>query len=154
MRILTLIILWVLVVLTGCQTNFETAQSPFEITTDEAPLYTPSTVSPTQGDSMRPSTSAIPVPENLIDLAKQEMAQRLSISIAEISLVEAKPVVWPDTSLGCRQEGIIYAQVLTPGYLILLQHAGNTFEYHTNKGRTIVTCEKPSPPVPDSSSDS
>lgn len=95
--------------------------------------------------SPTPDTSGM---ESLIEMAKRDLAQRLSISVDEISFVEAKPVVWSDSSLGCPQEGMGYMQVLTPGYLILLEHTGKTFEYHASMGDTIVTCENPSPPVP------
>lgn len=107
---------------------------------------------PPQGDSttMTPSgpTPAVPGLENLIEKAKANLAQRLSISVNEINLMEAIPVTWPDASLGCPQEGMMYAQVLTPGYLILLERGGATFEYHASSGNTIVACENPSPPVP------
>lgn len=92
--------------------------------------------------------------ERLIERAKDDLAQRLSISVGEIRLVEARSVIWPDSSLGCPQEGIIYAQVLTQGYLILLKHNDVTVEYHASRGNSLVTCENPSPPVPGIPSDS
>lgn len=98
--------------------------------------------------SSTPETSGM---ESLIEMAKNDLAQRLSIPVGGISLVEARPVVWPDSSLGCPQEGIMYAQVLTPGFLILLEYAGVVKEYHANRGNRVVTCENPSPPVPSDS---
>jgi hypothetical protein len=77
----------------------------------------------------------------------------LSILAAEISLLEATAVVWPDASLGCPQEGMVYAQVLTPGYLIRLQSGNQEFEYHASRGTTIIYCENPSPPVPGTPTD-
>jgi hypothetical protein len=49
--------------------------------------------------------------------------------------------------LGCPQKGMAYAEVLTPGYLILLEYGGTTYEYHASQGGTVVTCKNPSPPV-------
>jgi hypothetical protein len=86
--------------------------------------------------------------ERLVQMAKEDLAQRLAVSVSEINLIEAQPVTWPDSSLGCPQPGMAYAQVLTPGYLILLEHGGNTFEYHASTGNFVVTCENPIPPVP------
>ena len=109
-------------------------------------------VSPTEGDATEmsqplptPATSGL---QTLIEKAKSDLAQRLSVATDQINLIEATAVVWPDSSLGCPQEGMVYAQVLTPGFLILLEHAGNISEYHTSSGTEIVTCENPSPPVP------
>ncbi len=95
-----------------------------------------------------PSTPTASGLQNLIEKAKENLAQRLSISVTQISLVEATEVVWPDSSLGCPQEGMAYAQVLTPGYLILLEYSGTTFEYHASKGNYVITCVNPSPPFP------
>ena len=93
-------------------------------------------------------TPSFPGMESLIEKAKADLAQRLATSVTEITLKEATPMTWPDSSLGCPQEGMMYTQVLTPGYLILLEHAGNRYEYHASRGNTLVTCENPSPPVP------
>lgn len=121
----------------GCSQVTETSESP---------------VSPTQGDATEMS-QPFPTPaafglQALIEKAKNDLAQRLSVATDQINLIEATSVVWPDSSLGCPQEGMAYAQVLTPGYLILVEYAGNIFEYHTSSRTHIVTCENPSPPVP------
>ncbi len=86
--------------------------------------------------------------ESLIEKAKEDLAQRLSSPVTQINLVEATAVVWPDASLGCPQEGMAYAQVLTPGYLILLELGNKEFEYHSSRDTYIVYCENPIPPVP------
>ena len=117
------------------------------------PSDTTATISsPTQGDSSTmPSilqTPDTPGLEILIEKAKADLAQKLTISVAEINIMEATAVTWPDSSLGCPQEGMAYAEVLTPGYLILLEYSGNTFEYHASSRDTIITCENPSPPIP------
>ena len=97
-------------------------------------------------------TPSLPLPadpslRNLIEKATLDLALRLAVDIHDIDLVEASPVVWPDGSLGCPQEGILYAQVLTPGYLIRLQAGEQVFEYHASQGTTVVYCENPAPPV-------
>lgn len=91
--------------------------------------------------------------QNLIDKAVADLAQRLSIPAAQIKLVEAAPVVWPDSSLGCPQKGMVYAQVLTPGYLIRLKASNQEFEYHASKGTYVIYCENPNPPVPGTPAD-
>lgn len=109
------------------------------------PFVDPFSTQPTQGDAtpMLPSTPNL---ENLIAKATDALAQQLSIPSSQISLIEATEVIWPNASLGCAQEGMVYADVLTPGYLIVLGYNGNTFEYHAGKD-SIVTCKNPSPPV-------
>jgi hypothetical protein len=62
--------------------------------------------------------------------------------------IMAEQVVWPDSSLGCPQEGMLYAQVLTPGYLIRLAFGKHEFEYHASKRTSIFYCENPTSPAP------
>jgi hypothetical protein len=98
--------------------------------------------------SPSPSTPTASGLQNLIEKAKEDLTQRLSISVTQISLVEATEVVWPDSSLGCPQEGMAYTQVLTPGYLILVEASGKIYEYHANRATYVNFCENPSSPVP------
>ena len=71
----------------------------------------------------------------------------LNCLLFQISLVNAKEVVWQDGSLGCPQPGMLYTQVITPGYLIKLKYDIRDFEYHAGKDRSPVYCENPLPPV-------
>lgn len=91
--------------------------------------------------------------EGLIETAKEDLAKRLSISASDIVLVEAKEVVWSDGSLGCPQPDMMYAQVLTPGYLIKLKYDIRDFEYHAGKERSLTYCKNPLPPVEGAPSD-
>ena len=86
-------------------------------------------------------------PQTLIEKAKTDLAQRLSVSVDDIAVLQAETVTWPDSSLGCPQEGMLYTQVLTPGYLIRLQAGDREFEYHASRGTEVVYCENPMPPV-------
>ncbi len=50
-------------------------------------------------------------------------------------------VDWSDASLGCPEPGQVYAQVITPGYRVLLEAAGKEYEVHTDQiGRSAVIC--------------
>jgi hypothetical protein len=82
-----------------------------------------------------------------IEKAKEDLAQRLSIAVTEISLLEAKEATWPDTSLGCSESGVQYSQALTSGYLIKFEVNDTTYEYHTDMGEQIILCENPEFPI-------
>jgi hypothetical protein len=106
--------------------------------------------SPTAGEptQMNPSlsTPADPASQRLIEKAKEDLAQRLSISSTQIDLVEMTEVEWSDSGLGCPQPGMDYLQVITPGYLIRLQVNAQIYEYHSNRDTYFVYCENQSPP--------
>ena len=109
------------------------------------------TMESTAGPRIESPSTSIPTEasmQNLINKAMADLAQRLAVSLNEIVLLEATSVVWPDASLGCPQEGMEYAQVLTPGYLFRLKSGDQEFEYHASRGTSIVYCENPTPPVP------
>jgi hypothetical protein len=112
----------------------------------------PVTTSATEGDATQMTQpvpkASVPGLQSLIEKAKEDLAQRLTISINEIILLETTSVVWPDASLGCPQPGMTYAQMLTPGYLILVEASGKIYEYHANKATYVIFCENPSSPVP------
>ena len=93
-------------------------------------------------------TSDIAGMESLIEMAKNDLARRLSVSVDEISVIDARSVVWPNASLGCPQEGMFYAEVLTSGYLILLSVGDLKYEYHAGRDSEVFYCENPIPPVP------
>ena len=120
--------------------------SPSTATLPSTPLAPASTATPAaQG------LTSMPIPptlQALVEKAKEDLAQRLSIPIAQIDLVEAAGVVWSNASLGCPQPGMMYADVLTPGYLIRLNAKGLTYEYHAGKNSDPFLCENPIPPVP------
>jgi hypothetical protein len=97
-----------------------------------------------QGDSTE-MTPTMPAPaglENLIERAKEDLAQRLNIVLTQINLIEAKAVVWPDASLGCPQPGKLYKQVPEDGALIVLQVNGTNYEYHNGGSRGLFLCER------------
>ncbi|MDW8101324.1 MAG: hypothetical protein RMK30_00375 [Anaerolineae bacterium] len=61
------------------------------------------------------------------------------ISREEIKVIMVECVTWPDTSLGCPEPGKFYAQVLVPGYRIVLEVKGLRVEVHTDlKGRVVI----------------
>jgi len=149
MRILVSLLIFLGIVFNvSCQAQSTGAGAPSEIAT---PLSTSQPVLPTQGDTTQVTTS-VPTPtdaglQNLIEKAKEDLAQRLSMSVTQINLVEATEAEWSDSSLGCPQPGMDYLQVITPGYLILLEVNAQTYEYHSNRDTYFVYCENSGPPI-------
>ncbi len=80
--------------------------------------------------------------EPLVRVAVDDLARRLGLGAAEIQVVEARAVVWPDRSFGCPRPGMLYPQVLQDGVLIRLQAQGREFAYHSGGGRPPFLCEK------------
>ena len=139
-----LIILMVtLVVPSGCQ-DYESPTTPLASPgADEvgAPSVTPVMATPT---ALIPTTveEVLAGSETAIALVKEDLAERLKVAVEKIAMLEAEAVEWPDTSLGCPQPGKTYAQVITPGYSIILKAGGEQYEYHSDsEGRQLVLCQ-------------
>lgn len=75
-----------------------------------------------------------------IQASIDSLAEYLSLPAGQIDVLEVEPVEWPDTSLGCPQPGMMYAQVITPGYRILLKAGEQTYSYHTGSTGQGVLC--------------
>ena len=84
--------------------------------------------------------------EPLVAQAKQDLAGRLTLDQTAIKVTDVESVQWRDSSLGCPQQGMQYLQVITPGYLIRLEAAGQSYEYHSSLTQ-VVYCEEPEPPA-------
>lgn len=70
--------------------------------------------------SINPSDDFI-IPEDILESIKQGIADKLSVPIEDITIIDQKQVGWSDTSLGNPQPGFAYAQVLVDGYKITVQ---------------------------------
>jgi hypothetical protein len=68
----------------------------------------------------------------------QMLAQQLQISAGEIEVVSAEAVDWPDSCIGVQSADTMCAQVITPGYKVVLNANGQQYEYHTNADGSFV----------------
>jgi hypothetical protein len=96
-------------------------------------------------EATMPMSPTIPIPaspglQKLVLQAKEDLAQRLSIQVDQIDLVELKAVVWPDGGLGCPEPGVVYAQVQQEGLLIRLRAGKRIYPYHSGGGTLPFLC--------------
>ena len=112
------------------------------------PLVTSAPVSRTRGMPVAAVTGSptVPMPpdaalQGMVAQAREDLSDRLSIAVDQISLAEAEAIRWPDASLGCPEPGKMYAQVVTPGYRIVLEAQGGSYEYHADLEQRVICCE-------------
>lgn len=101
--------------------------------TSPAPSMTPTSQS---NETVSPDPTLV----KLIADARADLAGRVSAASGTISVKSAEPVEWSDTALGCPKPGIVYAQVITPGYRIVLEANGTEYDYHTDNAR-VELCQ-------------
>ena len=81
--------------------------------------------------------------QKMVALAKEHLAQKLSVTADQITVLEVKPVIWRDASLGCPKPAVDYIPMETPGYSIVLEADGLTYNYHTDEVKRFVVCNRP-----------
>ncbi len=79
-------------------------------------------------------------PQAAVTAAVELLAREVGCAPGEIEVVDVTPVTWPDSSLGCPVPGMMYLQVLTPGYRIRLLHGGQEYLMHTDRGKHAMRC--------------
>lgn len=73
------------------------------------------------------------VENQTISKARQDLAERLCVGESTITTRGAEQIDFPDASLGAPVEDEMSAQVITPGWRILLQAGGETYEYRATE---------------------
>jgi uncharacterized protein YgiM (DUF1202 family) len=107
------------------------------------------TATPTPTQTATPTVT--PNPEQVAlnaSIAHLVVLTRLPASEIQVSSIQA--VNWPNTQLGCPADDVSGAEVITPGYLIILMARGQQYEYHTDLNGRIVLCQSPLTPTPTS----
>ena len=81
------------------------------------------------------------VPEGIETAARQLLADELSVDEGDFRIDSSEAMAWSDASLGCPNDGMAYAQVITPGYKLDFDLAGTSYPVHTNSdGSHMVIC--------------
>jgi len=78
----------------------------------------------------------LPVLQSIVDLIANETGEE----VQTVTITAVEPVNWPDTFLGCPVEGSFAAQVITPGYRVMVEYKGKSYEVHTDMKGHAVTC--------------
>ena len=80
----------------------------------------------------------------LVDKAIEDLADRIGEVPDNIIVKGVTETEFRDASLGVPEPGKSYAQVITPGYIIVLRAEGGTYEYHAADNRVVFAPEESS----------
>lgn len=101
-----------------------------EATETPAPTATPEEEAMPEGD----------YPDAVI-AARQQLAAELGIEAEAITVASFEEREWPNACLGLPEEGQMCAEVITPGYLVILDAEGETHRARTNQDGNVVIFE-------------
>lgn len=96
------------------------------------------------------AATAPAAPEPLIRAALEDAARHTGLPVAQLRLIDATLVTWADGSLGCPEPGLMYPQMLVPGFRITIEAAGKRLDYHASKRGALLLCpgERAIAPLP------
>ncbi|MBI2965488.1 MAG: hypothetical protein HYY34_04705 [Chloroflexi bacterium] len=107
-----------------------------------AATATPVRPTPTATPTRTPTPSPTPEPSLATAKAAALLVSTLGAPAASITFESIKPMQWPNTAIGCPEPGKAYAEVLVPGWMIILRHDSKLYEYHADReGVSVVTCD-------------
>jgi hypothetical protein len=90
---------------------------------------------PTPPEKAGPDLAAI------VEAARKDLAERLSVDVEGIDVVESRSIVWRDGSLGCPEPGMMYTEALQDGALVKLRYGSKVYSYHSGGSRGPFLCE-------------
>lgn len=82
-----------------------------------------------------PTTS---LPTNLVPNAQKQLANALNIAESEIQILSVQQDQWPNACLGLAQTGETCAQVVTPGWKVIVDVAGQQYEIRANQDGSVI----------------
>ena len=91
------------------------------------------------------------VPAAVLEAALDAAASLSGMAPAEISVLRAEVVTWPDGGLGCPEPGVMYAQVLVAGYWVVVNAGDRSYDLRASLDTQFKLCPAGdgTPPVPD-----
>jgi hypothetical protein len=123
-------------------------QAPTAAPPASAPTAAPA---PTEGQAAAPGQgdgTSSALPQDLVGTAQIQLALHLKASPASLSLQSANAKQWPDGALGCPQDGQVYPQVITSGFLMIFTDAAQSVQYPVHTGPTaaqMLLCQNGQP---------
>jgi len=90
------------------------------------------------GNTITQTPAAAAPPPQVALAAQNRLAQALGVSAAQVQLVSAEQVQWPNTCLGLTPPGAACADTVTPGWRMTFNVNGQQYEVHTNETASVV----------------
>lgn len=85
-----------------------------------------------------PETGNGELPPSAVLEAQEQLSDMLGVSVESIQVIEFEQVDWPDACLGLPQEGEACAQVITPGFRVVLEVNGEQHVFRTDREGNVV----------------
>ena len=89
-------------------------------------------------EEVLPETGTGALPPQAVLEAIDQLSESLGVSVESIEVIEFEQVDWPDACLGLPQQGEACAQVITPGFRVVLEVNGQQYVFRTDQEGDVV----------------
>ena len=80
------------------------------------------------------------VPQGILESVLKEAAALANVTREQLVILRAEPVIWNDGSLGCPEPGMMYTQALVNGYWVMIDAAGEKYDFRIGGGGNFRLC--------------
>ena len=112
---------------------------PDERTQTETRIVTSSMMAPLSTTGETPPMKG-QVPQAILEPILNKAAALAKVAREQLVMVRAEPVVWNDGSLGCPEPGMMYTQALVNGYWVIIDAAGQTYDFRVDRSGRFQLC--------------
>lgn len=89
------------------------------------------------GNAQVPTVGA---PPEMIAAMRGDAATRAGVAASAAKVESVLGVTWRDASLGCPRPGMVYPQVLVPGWRVRIVAGAKTYDYHAGRRGNWAWC--------------
>lgn len=141
-RLLVLLVM-VGILFAACAPARPAAEStPTAAPSEAAPQPPADTPAPT-ATAPAPAENQVPTPPAAV-LAQKDLAGKLNLSADAVKITSVEQVEWPNGCLGIVTPGIMCTDMVVPGYKVMLEAGGKTYEYRTDlEGKAVKQAVDP-----------
>ncbi len=108
-----------------------------------APSTGPTTAPTSSGIPSLPLASQAPgdLPDATVAMIVADAAAVAGVDPADVTVVSVKPVTWTDGSLGCPKPGVMYTQIVVPGFRVIVKAGDQKLDYRVGRAGTAKRCD-------------
>ncbi len=149
-----LLVAGVLLAITAAACTGGAASTPAASPTGAPPASEPATlpVADPSKEILPVDPTSLPgdgVPPAIVAQAVNDAATRAGVDASVVTVVSADSVTWPNGAAGCPKMGFLYTDVITPGYRVVVEAGGTTYDYRGSvKGGSVGWCQNAAPMGP------
>lgn len=134
MRRALIVSMLLILLVTACASDAAPTEEATEVSESPADVTEIPTEPSVPADAATEPVSMGPLEEMVIE----QLAENLGLQERDITVVSSEETEFGDACLGVTMEGVMCAQVVTPGRAIVLEADGVQYEYHTSEDGSRV----------------